>query len=360
MVAVGKVISPKSPIAILSNFLFELEGNTLVITGTDSDIVITTRVEVTQAEGAGSFCIDAKRILDLIKAMPDNLVTFNISDNLAVEIKYTNGEYTMMALSAQDYPIDGKIEASETIAEFDMPSAQIISCLDKVSFAMGKDDFRPQMQGVYWDIKEDAIVFVATNACQLAKYRTTQTAPGKECNFILAAKAVQMVNNIIGREATVKVTVNERSVHFTGANFSLRCCLLNGIYPKYERVIPKNNAKLIKIERAAFLSAVKRVSVCADSQLGLIKMDISDDHVLVSSQDINYSMGGKESVPCEFNDLNLLQIGFAGEMLCSLLEALTTTNINIRLNTNREPAVFLPSENDEFGELTLMCAPMTV
>lgn len=361
MTSVGKVIANKNAIAILGCFLFELDGNNLTITGSDQENLITSRLTVDAAEGSGKFCIDAKRILGLLKATPDNLITVEVDDTtFAVVIKYRNGQYDLMAQNGAEYPLGLDIEESTTVAEITLPSTQIINCLGKVSFATGSDDFRPNLQGVYWDIKEDAIVFVATDTRILAKYRSTQTTPNVACSFIMSSKAVGLVNNIIGKESNVKITLSEKCVFFVGENFSIRAALVNGRYPDYDRVIPKDNNKVVTIDRVALSDAVKRVSLCADSQMNTIQFALSPMDVLVTAQDISYSMDGKESVPCSYTGGDDMRIGFSSSYLSNLLDTLSTSEINIKLSDQSRPGLFLPAENDEFGELTLLCMPMSI
>lgn len=361
MVSVGKVIGNKNAIAILGSFLFDLNGSTLTITGSDQENLITTRLAVEAAEGNGKFCIDAKRILSLLKATPDNLITMEIDDaTLAVLIKYTNGQYDLVAQKGEEYPLGTDIDESAAVAELTLPASQITNCLGMVSFAVGSDDFRPNLQGVFWDVMEDAIVFVATDTRQLAKYRSTQTAPGVKCSFILPAKTVAVINNIIGKESSVKITVCDKCVYFVGENFSIRAALLNGRYPDYNRVIPKDNNKVITIDRVALSNAVKRVSLCADNQYNTIQFALSPMDVLVSAQDINFGMGGKESVPCTYTGGDDMHIGFSGSYLSGLLDTLSTAEINIKLSDQSRPGLFLPAENDEFGELTLLCMPTSI
>lgn len=361
LTAVGRVIPNKSPIAILSNFFMELKGDTLVIAGSDQDNVVVVSVKVDEAEGSGKFCIDAKRILALLKAMPDNIVNIEVDNKTyAVKIKYTNGKYNFIALNAEDFPIDGNIPKSqEPLASLLLPSAQILKALDKVSFAVSSDDFRVNLQGVCWDIAEDAITFVATDTRILAKYRTTQTAPGATCQFILPVKTIHLLRNIIGKDADVKIVVNERSVSFIGKDFNIRSCLITMKYPDYNRVIPKDNNFVMAIDRQSLQDAVNRVSICAEIGNPLIKMTISPMDVVLEATDLSYNTGASEVVPCEYVGDDM-KIGFSAEYLSSLLNAIGTNNIQVRLSGQNRPAVVLPSENDEFGEFTLLLMPMSI
>lgn len=360
LVVVGKAIASKSTLSILNNFLMELDGETLTITGSDVDNVVTTRVSVQDAEGSGKFCIDAKRTTELMKAAPDGLATIIVDEaTLAVTIKYTKGKFNLMGIKGDEYPLMEQPKEDAILGTITLPASQIINALDKVSFAAGTDDFRPQMQGVYWDIMEDAIVFVATDTRVLGKYRDTQTIPNAVSNFILSNRAIPLVRNIIAKEANVKIVHDDKSIFFEGENFTMRTAKVNGNYPNYNRVIPTDSPNKLTADRFELLDAVERVSLCADTTHALIKLSITPTEITVTAQDFNYSIAGTEQVSCDYNG-NDMEIGFAAGYLKDVLKAITTQNISIRLSEPGRPAVFLPTENDEHGELTTLCMPLNI
>lgn len=139
----------------------------------------------------------------------------------------------------------------------------------------------------------------------------------------------------------------------------MRTCKVNGRFPDYNRVIPVNSPFSMEIDRTDLANAVDRVSICADPTHSLIRMKISPIDVLVSAQDISYNISGSESVACTYNGENM-EIGFSASYIKSVLKAMNTRTITLKLTDNSRPGLFLPSENDEFGELTLLCMPMSL
>lgn len=360
LVVVGKAIAPKSALQILSNFLFELTDGTLTITGSDSDNVITTSIRVEDAEGNGRFCIESKRLTELLKVMPDCSVTFTINETTGeVRIKYEKGKFDLSSLKGEEYPQPEEINPDSVVGTLNMPTSQILNALDKVGFATSNDELRPQMNGVYWDIMEDAITFVATDTRVLAKYRSTQIAPGITCSFVLHSRAIPLVRALIGKSANVDVTITDKALYFKGESFTMRTCKVNGTFPNYNRVIPPNAPFTLDVDHNDLADAVDRVSICADPTHSLIRMKISPIDILVSAQDIGYNIGGSESVGCTYQGEEL-EIGFSSSYLKGVLKAINTRNITIKLTDATRPGIFLPSENDEFGELTLLCMPMSL
>ncbi|MDE5745387.1 MAG: DNA polymerase III subunit beta, partial [Paramuribaculum sp.] len=198
--AVSKVINSKNALTILNNFLFTLEGDILTVKASDMENSLIGRLPVTGAEGSGSFCLDARRIVDLLKEMPDQGITFEIDDdNLEVKISYPNGLYNTVAITGIEYPATSETEEGETIT-FTMPADLVMKGIENTIFAVGTDELSPQMMGILWDVKPDKIIFVATDTRKLVKYTNSLIKPGAECSFILPLKPATVIKNVFGKE----------------------------------------------------------------------------------------------------------------------------------------------------------------
>ena len=171
--AVNKVINSKNAMTILNNFLFYLEGDKLQVVACDMENTLVARIDVMDAEGSGKFCIDAARIIELLKELPDQGIQFVINDeNLAVEIIYSSGTFNLMAINGSEYPYDPEaatVNDSE-VASFELPASNILRGIDNTIFAASHDDLRPQLAGVFWDIHPEDITFVASDTKQLVKF----------------------------------------------------------------------------------------------------------------------------------------------------------------------------------------------
>lgn len=358
--SVSKVINSKNALAILNNFLFVLDDNTLTITASDLENRLAARVPVTEVEGNGSFCIDARRLVDLLKEMPDQGITFNIDDNtLAVEITYPSGNYNLIALNGNEYPSNNNDDEDIEKLEFTCPTEQLIKGIDNTLFAVGNDDLRPQMMGILWDIKPDAITFVATDTRKLVKYRNEMSAPGVEGSCIIPIKPATVIKNVFAKEQEVKVTIEPKSATFESPSFTFNCRFIKGTFPDYNRVIPANNPYTLTIDRHSFLNAVRRVGVFVDPGHGLVKFKLTPDKLIMKAQDNNYLTSAWESVPCDFTGSEMV-IGFSAPYLIEIFGTLSTSDIVIKLSDPSRPGVFLPSENDTDSELLMLLMPMTV
>ncbi len=358
--AVSKVINSKNALTILNNFLFELSDNTLTITASDLENTLVAHLEVMDAEGEGKFCVDARRMVDLLKEMPDQGISFDINDdNLAVEIVYPSGNYSFIAINGNEYPSNESVDESTDIIEFTCPTEQIIKGIDNTLFAVGNDDLRPQMMGILWDIKPDAITFVATDTRKLVKYRNAMSAPGVEGSCILPIKPATVIKNVFAKEDEVKVTLEPKSATFESPSYKFNCRFIKGSFPDYNRVIPVKNPYVITVDRQSFLNAVRRVGVFVDQGHGLVKFKIEKDQLTMKATDNNFCTSAREVVPCDFTGTEII-IGFSAPYLIEIFNTISTTDILIKLSDPSRPGVFVPSENSENSELLMLLMPMTV
>ncbi len=358
--AVSKVINSKNALTILNNFLFELSDNTLTITASDLENTLVAHLEVMDAEGEGKFCVDARRMVDLLKEMPDQGISFDINDdNLAVEIVYPSGNYSFIAINGNEYPSNESVDESTDIIEFTCPTEQIIKSIDNTLFAVGNDDLRPQMMGILWDIKPDAITFVATDTRKLVKYRNAMSAPGVEGSCILPIKPATVIKNVFAKEDEVKVTLEPKSATFESPSYKFNCRFIKGSFPDYNRVIPVKNPYVITVDRQSFLNAVRRVGVFVDQGHGLVKFKIEKDQLTMKATDNNFCTSAREVVPCDFTGTEMI-IGFSAPYLIEIFNTISTTDILIKLSDPSRPGVFVPSENSENSELLMLLMPMTV
>jgi len=178
-------------------------------------------------------------------------------------------------------------------------------------------------------------------------------------SFNLPSKSIALIRAFIGKQSDVKLTVSERFVIFEGSDFKVRSTLYNGTYPNYNRVIPVNQPISITVDRMDFANAITRVAICADAQTPVLRLKIGDGKIDIVAQDISFNIGGEEKVTCDYNGTPL-EIGFSSTYLKGVLNAMNTQNVVIKLSDASRPGLFLPAENDEYGELTLLCMPMNI
>ena len=357
--AVSKVVSSKNAYAILDNFLFELQSDRLIVTGSDMETRLTTNIEVQNVEGSGKFALDVKRTINSLKELPDTALTFEINDeNLAVKVTYINGYYDAMALNGDEFP-EKAVNANE-VQQFMLPAKSIASGIAHTLFAVGNDDMHPQFTGIYWDIKPDMIVYVASDSHKLVRYRQTNVKPNFERSFILPAKPAAILANIIDRdsEENVKITVDESSATFENNDYQLSCRFINGRYPNYNSVIPEDNPYTMAVDRLTLLNAVRRVAVFANVG-GLVRLDLKPTQVVLTAQDVDHSTAAEETISCEYNG-EPMNIGFKSADVIDVINNIDCDGVDLKLLDPARAGVFVPSEQKAGEELIVLQMPMMI
>ncbi|MCH5345908.1 MAG: DNA polymerase III subunit beta [Muribaculaceae bacterium] len=359
--AVSKIISSKNAVAILNSLLITLKDDTLTIKAADMENSLEARMKVSEAEGEGSYCIEARRLVDMLKDMPDFGITVDINEeNLSVDISYPNGKYNLVATSAAEYPQSKEYgEIEEGTLTFDLPAENAIRAIDSTSYAVSTDTLRPMMTGIFWDIKENCIIFVATDTRKLVKFTDRNIRPGVTGSFIMPMKTAQVLKAAFAKEGDMKVIVNSKGVTFKSDAFTFNSVLIKGNFPPYERVIPSNNPYTMTIDRMAFLNATRRVGGFVAASHGLIKFSITTELLTLRAIDSNYCISARETVPCTFSGSDLT-IGFSAPYLVEMLNIITTDDVIVKLSDPSRPGMFLPSEDKDNTELLMLLMPMTV
>lgn len=357
--AVSKVIGNKNAYAILDNFLFELEGDTLVVTGSDLETRLTAAVNVTEAEGSGKLALDVRRMLNILKELPDTALSFDINDEtLEVNIKYPNGEFKIAGLSGDEYP--ARAIAAEEPKVMQLPQKQVVSAIQRTVFAVGNDPAHTVFMGVYWDIMPDRIVFVATDSHVLVRFKHLNVQPGFEASFILPTKPAQILTNVLDKsgEEPVRVSIDDKSVTFETVDLTLSCRTINGRYPRYEAVIPTDVPYNVTVDRVSLLNALRRVAVLA-SPGGLVQMDIRANEIGLRAQDLDHATSASETVPCDYNGPEMT-MGFNNDNIVDVVGNIDSESLTIQLVDPARAGIFLPGEQPEGEDLLILQMPMMV
>ena len=358
--AVSKVINSKNALTILNNFYMRLEGNQLTITGSDVENDLTAVVEVGDVEGEGEFCLDARRLVELLKEVPQMGLEFTIDEaTMETEITYSGGHYSMVAIAGDQYPALKKEEDDEEPVVFTCPSEDITAGLSKTLFAVGTDDFHPQMMGVLMKVEPEKLVFVATDTRQLVLYEDTKARPGVTAQCIIPQKPAKVLLDTFSDAETVTVCMTSKSATITGGKFTFNCRFIKGRFPAYERVIPQNNPYTMTLDRGRFLNAVRRVSIFVDPGYGMIKFKITNDRLLMKSVDPNLQQLAQETIDCVYDGPELV-IGFSAPFLTNILNNIDTDEVLVALSDPSRAGVFRPAEQKEGSELLMLLMPMNV
>ena len=355
--SVGKVIASKNTLPILDNFLFQLEGNKLIVTASDVETRLVTSVEVMNAQGSGLFCVSTKMLLEPLKELPEQPLTFDVNDaNLEVFIHFQNGKYNFIGQKGDTYPQQKPL--SEQAVEVVIDAQQLLNGISRSLFATADDELRPVMNGIYFDFHTDDLTFVASDGHKLVRLRNLSVKSEERASFILPKKPATLLKNLLAKEdGVVRLQFDDNNAYVHCVNFEMVCRLIEGRYPNYNSVIPKENPFQVTIDRLSLLNALKRVSVFSNQSSSLIKLHLKDNLLTVSAQDIDFSTSAEERIPCAYEG-DELSIGFKATYLIDILGNLSSTDVILQLADPSRAGLIFPSENEENEDFLMLLMPM--
>lgn len=355
--AISRVINPKNSLPILDCFLIELQDGTLSMTASDNETTLSTSIEVSDYEEDGRFAVSSKTLLEALKEIPEQPLSFQInSSNLEITVQYQNGKYSLMGQSADEYPQAS--ELNEGAVQVVMGADILTTGINRSLFATADDELRPVMNGIYFDITTEDITLVASDGHKLVRNKTYAAHGEEKAAFILPKKPANLLKNLLPKEqGDVQIGFDDRNATFTLENYRMVCRLIEGRYPNYNSVIPQNNPHKAIIDRASFISALRRVSVFSSQASSLIKLSLSENMMKISAQDIDFSTSAEESLICQY-DGNAMSIGFKSSFLIDILNNIASQNVIIELADPSRAGVVVPEEQEENEDLLMLLMPM--
>ena len=345
----GGVISSSNTLPILDNFLFELDENKLTVSASDLETTMSSSLNV-ESESQGNIAIPARLLLDTLKTFPEQPLTFIIEDNNTIEISSNHGKYALAYASGDEFPKAVALEdPSKTIIKADV----LATAISKTIFAAGNDDLRPVMSGVFFQFSTEGLTFVATDAHKLVKYTRSDITANQVAEFIMPKKPLNLLKGILSNDEEVTIEYNESNAKFTFENSELICRLIDGKYPNYEAVIPKENPNKLAIDRTQFLNSVRRVSIFSNKTTHQIRLKIAGSELNISAEDIDYSNKAEERLTCDYQGDDM-QIGFNSRFLTEMLNNLTATDVQLEMSMPNRAGILTPIDGLEEGELITM------
>lgn len=346
----GGIINNNNTLPILDNFLFQLDQNSLTVSASDLETTISSKLEVESNE-KGSVCIPARLLLDTLKTFPEQPLTFSIEDNNTIEISSNHGKYALAYASGEEFPQAIQLQdPSATVMLGDV----LANAIAKTIFAAGNDDLRPVMSGVFFQFSTEGLTFVATDAHKLVKYSREDISASQAAEFIMPKKPLNLLKSILaGSEEQVTIEYNNSNAKFSFDNTEMVCRLIDGKYPNYEAVIPKENPNKLNIERSQFLNSVRRVSIFSNKTTHQIRLKIAGAELNISAEDIDYSNKAEERLTCDYQGDDM-QIGFNSRFLTEMLNNLTCDEVSLEMSMPNRAGILTPTDGLDDGELVTM------
>lgn len=349
----GKVISSKNTLPILDYFLLELKDGRLKVTASDLETTFVGSIEVDSIEEEGVIAAPAKRMLDSLKEFSEQPLTIEADkDSWEIKINWKTGSLSIPGTSGMSYPSIPELNAEEK-HEISLDVDVLVNGINKTIFATADDELRPVMNGVYINIEQNGITFVATDAHKLVKY-TAECSTEEQSSFILPKKPANLLKStLIKEEGEITTMFDKKNAVFKIQGYTLICRLIEGNYPNYDAVIPLNNPNKVIIDRIELLNGIKRVAVCSNQSTNLIKLDVGANKMNLTAQDLDFSVSANETISCSYDGAPIT-IGFKSTFLIEILSNTDTPSIVIELADSTRAGVFKPVYDDKQSYTTLM------
>lgn len=353
--AISGASSSSTVLPILENFLFEIKDNTLTISATDLQTSMVTSLAI-EAKEEGRVAMPSKILIDTLKTLPDQPVAFSVdTKTLAIEISAGDGKYKLSGENADDFP---KIPIVDNVSTIKLSAAILSEAINKTIFAVSNDELRPAMSGVFVQLGEQNITFVATDAHRLVRYRRTDVGAEKSTSIILPKKALTLLKSSLpSDETTVSVEYNTTNAFFQFGSIHLICRLVDERYPDYEAVIPQVNPNKLTVDRALFLNTLRRVVIFANKTTHQVRLKINGSELNISAEDLDFSNEAHERLNCQFEGEDM-EIGFNAKFLVEMLNNLNCEEVVLEMSTPNRAGLLLPAIKQDNEEILMLVMPV--
>lgn len=348
---VSGVLAANNTLPILDNFLFELDKDELTISASDLETTMISKIAV-KSEERGSIAVPARLMLDYLKTLPEQPLTFTIDEKtLGVEISSSFGKSKNAGFPADEFPKNPEMEDTSSVT---VTSELLSEAIHKTIFATGNDDLRPVMSGMFFEFSDENLRFVGTDAHKLVRYTRSDAKADGTASFIVPKKPLNLLKGILSSTGSdVKLDFDNNNVKFSFDNTTVIARLIDGKYPNYEAVIPKDNPNVMLVDRTALLGSIRRVSIFSNKTTHQVRLRINGSELSVSAEDLDFSNEANERLSCSYEGEDM-EIGFNSRFMIEMLNNLDTDDVELHLSAPNRAGILVPVNADNKGEDVLM------
>ena len=355
--SISGVITSNPVVPILENVLFEIEGGNLLITASDLQTSVMVELQVESKED-GSVAIPAKILIETLKNLPEQPVTFSIDDqNYNIEINSDNGRYKLAGENSADFP---KVPGVNDGYSSDINSEILNSAISNTIFSTSTDELRPAMTGVFFKLASTGCTFVSTDGHRLVKYiRTDIKGDEVDHDMILPRKSLNLLKSILptDKSSNIKLDFNASNAYFSFKNIKMVCRLIDERYPDYDNVIPSDNSNTVTITKSELLGSLKRISIYANKTTNQVRFKISGSEILISAEDLDFSNEANERISCE-HDGDDIEIGFNAKFLIEMLSNIESEKVILKLSEPNRAGLLIPEDINDNEDITMLVMPV--
>lgn len=356
LTSISGVLNTSSNLPILGYFLFDVKDKKLTVSGSDLESTMITTIDLNKADDDIKVCVPAKLLLDMLKTFPDQPLTFSVdTKTFNIEIASDNGKYKLAGVNGDEFP---RLPDLDSASKLKIDSGILYNAINKTVFATGNDELRPVMSGVYFGLEKDGITFVATDAHKLVKYHRGDCKSSKSAHFIMPKKPLNLLKGLLASlSTTVQVEYNETNASFVFEHYTLVSRLIDGKYPNYEAVIPKENPNSMLIPRDQFLNSVRRVSIFSNKTTHQVRLAIKGSELQISAEDLDFSNEATERLGCQYKGEDIT-IGFNSRFLLEMLNNLESDEVKLEMSAPNRAGILSPTEKEDKETILMLVMPV--
>lgn len=336
LAAVAPAVPSKTTLPVLANLLVQTTEKGIRISGTDLDIAVSTEVTA-DVESAGAITIPARKLSEIARELPPAPVKISATGDQRITLECGRAKFKLLGLPKSEFPGFPAVHFEKALR---IPSGDLQKLISHTAFAASTEESRPILNGVLWELRADHMRMVATNGHRLAKMDVPVNLNGPNSDLIIPPKALEQIRRLFPAEEELEVAQGENHLGFRSPFTSVFTRLIEGPYPSYDQVIPKENDKVALLDKAAFASALKRMSVVASDQTHRIRLSFNAGMVKfsVSTPDLGEA---QDELPARFTG-DPLDIGFNAAYLLEILRYMPTDEVRLTFKAPERAATVEP------------------
>jgi len=350
----GKVTPSRSTLPILSSILIFAKEGKLSLRATDLEI---SQVIFIPSEVAieGSVVIQHRTLLEITSEIPEGEITIEVDKSHKVRISTSFGSYSIMGKPTEEFPSLPSVDDHQLVC---LPAATLKRIIEKTAFSTSRDELKPSLMGVLFSFRESDFLAVATDGHRLVKYLFKDyKGESFKGSSILPVKFLNILSTYLDDEETITLSIGENHIMMEGSETTLYSRLIDERFPEYDSVFPKDNDKLLKIDRESFLSAVRRVSIFSNKSTHQIALKLSPEGFEITTEDVETVSSARETLPCEYEGEPLV-VGYNSNYLHDLISHIDSSSVHMELRSAVTAAIVYPDKQQEKEELMMLLMPI--
>ncbi|HEX6617004.1 MAG TPA: DNA polymerase III subunit beta [Gemmatimonadales bacterium] len=353
LVAVAASVPAKTTLPILSNILLEATKDGIRLSGTDLDIAVSTTVAAS-VDQEGAITLPARKLVEIVRELPSAAIRLTASGEQRVSIECGRSRFRLLGLPKEEFPAFPSVKFD---GGWRSSSSDLQKLIGHVAFAASTEESRPILNGVLWELRPERMRMVATNGHRLARMDVpTAGDGGAQADLIVPPRALEQIRRLFGADEEVEIARSENHLGFRSASTQIFTRLIEGPYPNYEQVIPRENDKAATADKAAFAAALRRMSIVASDQTHRIRMAFANGSCKLSVQTPDLGEAQEEITVTYEGDP--LEIGFNASYLLEILKYIPTDEVRMTFKAPERAATCEPVGWDDPSSYLTLVMPL--